>query len=87
MAKLTIKTHLSRVILIGEFCDWDMNKAVEYEKKKGNKNIIIDDMPTGEYKILSCRSWWFGEEKSEDGGTLPNRVFTGDRNRIIQANL
>lgn len=86
MAKLTIKTPLNRIVLIGEFCDWDMSRAVEYTKKAGNKNITIDNMPRGEYKVLSCYSW-LGEEKAEDGSTLPNRVFDGDRNRIIQVNL
>ena len=77
--KLSIETNLDRVILIGTFCDWNMDKAIEVNRKGKSKRLVVDNMPACEYKVLNCRSW-LGEEKP----IKANRVFTGDRNEIIK---
>lgn len=77
--KLSIETNLDRVILIGTFCDWNMDKAIEVNRKGKSKRLVVENMPACEYKVLNCRSW-LGEEKP----IKANRVFTGDRNEIIK---
>ena len=77
--RLSIETKLDRVIIIGSFCDWDMNKAIEVNRKGKSKRLVVENMPTCEYKILSCKSW-LGEEKP----IKENRVFKGDKNEIIK---
>lgn len=86
MAKLFIKTSLEKVYIIGEFCNWDMNKIREVVKKSSNKCIVVDNMPIGEYKVLRGKSYAW-EEKTDDGRTLPNRVFVGNKNQTISVNL
>ena len=77
--KLSIETSLDRVILIGTFCDWNMDKAIEVNRKGKSKRLVVDNMPACEYKVLNCRSW-LGEEKP----IKSNRVFMGDKNEIIK---
>lgn len=77
--KLSIETKLDRVIVIGSFCDWDMNKAIEVKRKGKAKRLVVDNMPPCEYKVLDSRSW-LGEEKP----IKPNRVFSGNKNEVIK---
>ena len=77
--RLSIETKLDRVIVIGSFCDWDMNKAIEVNRKGKSKRLVVDNMPACEYKVLNCKSW-LGEEKP----IKENRVFMGDKNEIIK---
>lgn len=83
MPKLTVKTRLNRILLVGDFNEWNVNTAIEYVKNKRCKNIYIEDMPIGEYKILSAASFKFGEERNENGDILKNRKFSGKRNETV----
>ena len=77
--RLSIETKLDRVIVIGSFCDWDMNKAIEVNRKGKSKRLVVENMPKCEYKVLNCKSW-LGEEKP----IKENRIFNGDKNEIIK---
>ena len=75
MAKLNIRTSLHSVVLVGEFNGWDIDKAERVDLKPGHKFITVD-LPTGEYRVLSCRSWQAGEIYPTDGRQMPNRYKT-----------
>lgn len=83
MAKLSIKTRLESVVVCGEFCGWDMDKALRVNRVKGQKYINIDKMPVGEYRIFSCENFLGGEVYPTDGRQMSNRYFGGDTNEII----
>lgn len=81
MPRLYIRTRLRSVVLIGEFCGWDIDKAVRAELRPGRKFISVE-LPKGEYRVLSCRSYQGGEIYPTDGRQMPNRYF-GDHNETI----
>lgn len=83
MAKLSIKTKLDSVVVVGEFCDWDVSKAIRADRQRGNKFIHVNDMPKGEYRILSCKSFVGGEIYPTDGRQMGNRYFGGDTDEIV----
>ena len=83
MAKLLIKTELNSVVVVGQFCDWDSDKAIRVDKKPRNSLIVVDDMPEGEYRILSCKSYHGGEVYPTDGRQMANRYFNGAQNEKI----
>lgn len=74
MARLNIRTNLQSVVVVGEFCGWDLDKAVRVELKPGRKFISLE-MPKGEYRVLSCRSYQGGEVYPTDGRQMSNRYF------------
>lgn len=82
MAKLTIYTPLNRVIICGEFCNWDIDKAREAVKTGKGKSIVVDDMPKGEYRVFSCKSF-LGGEVYPSGQQMHNRYFDGSVNEVI----
>ena len=82
MAKLTIYTPLKRVVICGEFCNWDIDKAREAVKTGKGKSIVVDDMPKGEYRVFSCKSF-LGCEVYPCGRQMPNRYFDGSVNEVI----
>ena len=82
--KLSIKTGLESVVLCGAFCDWDINKAIRADRVKGNKFINVDDLPAGEYRVFSCRSFIGGEVYPTDGRQMANRYFSGEVNEVIR---
>ena len=81
MAKLFIRTCLRSVVLVGEFCGWDIDKAIRADHKPGRMYISVD-MPKGEYRVLSCKSYHGGEVYPTDGRQMPKRYF-GDHNETI----
>ena len=83
MAKLSIRTKLDKVVIVGEFCEWSVDRSVAVERKKGNKRIVIDNMPKGEYRVLSCKSYIGGEVYPTDGRDMSNRYFGGDADETI----
>lgn len=83
MAKLSIKTKLDSVVLCGEFCHWDINKAIRLDRVKGQKYINMDDMPVGEYRVFAAKSFLAGEVYPTDGRQMANRYFSGEANEII----
>lgn len=74
MARLNIRTSLQSVVVVGEFCGWDIDKAMRAELKPGRKFISLE-MPQGEYRVLSCKSYQGGEVYPTDGRQMPNRYF------------
>ena len=82
MAKLTIYTPLNRVVICGEFCDWDILKAREVAKTGKSKCIVVDDMPKGEYRVFDCKSF-LGGEIYPSGQQMHNRYFDGSVNEVI----
>lgn len=86
MAKLSIKTSegLNRVVVIGDFCDWDFGKAIIAERVKGQKFINIENMPVGEYRVFSCANFLSGEVYPKDGRQMQNRYFCGEFNETIK---
>lgn len=84
MAKLSIKTGLDSVVLCGEFCDWKIDKAIRADRVKGQKFINVDDMPAGEYRVFTCKSFDGGEIYPTDGRQMPNRYFSGEVNEVIR---
>lgn len=83
MAKLFIKTRAHSIVLVGEFCNWDIDKAKVYKLKPRNKHIIVDDMPKGEYRVLLCKSYLGGEIYPTDGRQMSNRYFSGEEDEKI----
>ena len=77
MAKLLIKTDLHSVVIVGDFCNWDIDKALRVDKKQRNTLLVVDNMPKGEYRVLSCRSYHGGEVYPTDGRQMANRYFNG----------
>lgn len=74
MAKLNIRTYLRSVVVIGDFCGWDIDKAPRVDLKPGRKFITVE-LPAGEYRVLSCRSWQGGEIYPTDGRQMSNRYI------------
>lgn len=85
MARLSIKTNLDSVVVCGEFCDWNIDKALRADRAKGSKYININDMPIGEYRIFACKSFLAGEIYPTDGRQMSNRYFGGETNEIISS--
>jgi hypothetical protein len=83
MANLLIKTRLNSIVLVGEYCGWDVNGAVRYDRKKGQKLIHCDYFPKGEYKVLSCKAFGTEEVYPTDGRKMPSRYFNGKQNETI----
>lgn len=83
MARLCIKTNLLSVVVVGEFCDWDIDKAIRADRKPSCKLICIDNMPRGEYRVLSCKSYDGGEIYPSDGRQMANRYFGGEEDEKI----
>lgn len=83
MAKLQIQTTLDSVVVCGEFCDWNIDKSIVLDRKKGSKYLTIEDMPKGEYRVFSCKSFLEGEIYPKDGRQMPNRYFSGEVNEVI----
>ena len=85
MAKLFIKTKLKSVVVVGEFCDWNLDNALRVDLKEGAKAIVVDKFPKGEYKVLSCRSYQNGGEVFPTDGRAKgeNRYFNGTENETI----
>lgn len=83
MATLAIKSKLKSVVIVGEFCNWDVDKAVRYDLEKGNKYIRVENMPKGEYRVLSCKSFLGGEIYPTDGRQMSNRYFGGEYDEKI----
>ena len=84
MAKLSIKTDLKSVVVVGAFCDWDLDKALRVELKPKGKTLVVENFPKGEYKVLSCRNYQSGEIYPTDGRTkVENRYFNGQDDEKI----
>jgi hypothetical protein len=75
MPRLFIQTHLNSVCIVGEFCGWDVDKAIRVDRQPGRKMLCVHDMPEGEYRVLSCKSYTGGEIYPTDGRQMPNRYF------------
>jgi hypothetical protein len=83
MAKLFIKTSLKSVVIVGEFCEWDLDKALRVDLKPKNKTIVVDNFPKGEYRVLSCKNYQNGEVYPTDRRQMQNRYFNGNENEQI----
>lgn len=83
MSKLSIHAAVDIVYLTGEFCNWNLDGAICAKRKKGNKSIVVDDMPQGEYKVLSDKKYAASEVYPTDGSEMPNRYFGGEANEVI----
>lgn len=78
MAQLFIKTAVDNVYVVGDFCEWDLDKAITVTRRNHNKLLRVESMPQGEYKVLCCRGWNFGEERyPTDHRRMSNRYFNG----------
>lgn len=75
--RLYIKTDLESVVVVGEFCDWDIDKAIKVELQPKRKLLCVQNMPKGEYRVLSCKSYLGGEVYPTDGRQMANRYFGG----------
>ena len=82
MPKLYIRTALKSVVIVGEFCGWDVDKAIRADLKPFRKHISVL-LPKGEYRVLSCRSCQAGEIYPTDGRYMPNRYFGGEFSETI----
>lgn len=81
--KLYILTNLKSVVVVGDWCDWDIDKALRVDLKPDRKYICVNDMPKGEYRVLSCKSYNGGEIYPTDGRQMANRYFSGIQNETI----
>ena len=83
MSKLTIQTKANSVVIVGEFCNWNLDEAKRYDRKSNYKNIVINNMPKGEYKVLDCKSYFGSEVYPTDNREMPNRYFGGEYDEAI----
>ena len=83
MAKLFITSKLQSVVVTGEFCDWDLDRALRVDLKPHRKHICVGDMPKGEYRVLSCKNYQDGEIYPSDGRQMGNRYFNGEEDETI----
>lgn len=83
MKKLYIQTAYDSVVVCGQFCEWNIDKAVRIDRKKGNKYISFEDMPVGEYRVFSCKNFQSGEIYPTDGRQMGNRYFSGEADEVI----
>lgn len=83
MARLSINTRLASVVICGEFCGWDMDKAIRVDRAKEQKSIVVKNMPVGEYRVFACKSFLSGEVYPTDGRQMSNRYFSGETNEVI----
>ena len=83
MAKLFINTKLNSVVVVGKFCDWQPEKGIRVETQGNKKLLCVDEMPKGEYRVLSCLSYHGGEIYPTDGRQMANRYFGGKENEKI----
>ena len=83
MAKLFIKTKLNSVVVVGEFCGWNVDNALRVEIEPKKKFICVEDMPKCEYRVLSCRDFTGGEIYPTDGRQMANRYFSGTEDEKI----
>ena len=56
MAKLSIKTNLKKVYIVGEFNRFDLQRPLVAEKQKNNQYINIENMPIGEYSVYATQN-------------------------------
>lgn len=82
--KLSISTNLSSVVICGEFCDWDIDKAIRVDRKARAKYINVDNMPVGEYRVFACANFMSGEIYPTDGRQMGNRYFSGEIDETIR---
>lgn len=78
--KLKFRTsfeNLQTAYIIGEFCEWDLERVIEIKKTKSAKFFVVDDMPIGEYKILNCKSFIGAEKYPNSKEVMGNRYFSG----------
>ena len=85
MAKLFIKTNVKSVVVVGEFCDWNLENALLLNLNSKSKKIVVDNFAEGEYKVLSCKNYYGGEEIFPTDGRPKNenRYFNGKENETI----
>ncbi len=83
MSKLQICTSAAQVYITGAFCEWNLDNALCVKKKKGNKYIVVDNMPHGEYKVLADKNYSTAEVYPTDGREMSNRCFSGEANEVI----
>lgn len=81
--KLKIFTKNESVVVCGEFCDWDIDRAICVTRKPKAKAIVVEDMPVGEYRVFSCKSFTAGEIYPTDGRQYANRYFSGQTDETI----
>lgn len=80
--KLTVNTDIDEIVVCGEYCNWNLEKATVIKRKPNYKSIIVSNMPKGEYKLLSGRDW-ANEELDTIG--KPNRYFDNSKNESVVA--
>lgn len=83
MANLYIKSRLHSVVIVGEFCDWDIDRAIRADLQPNRKAICVKNMRKGEYRVLSCKSFDSGEIYPTDGRQMCNRYFGGEDDEKI----
>lgn len=82
MATLKINTRqLKSVVICGEFCGWDIDKAMCVDKKN-TQYIEVKNMPVGEYKVFTCKNFT-SAEVYPSGRPMGNRYFSGEHTDII----
>ena len=81
--KLKVLSDLDSVVVCGEFCGWDMDKAIRVDRKPKAKSLVVENMPTGEYRVFSCKSFMAGEIYPTDGRQMGNRYFSGRTDETI----
>lgn len=83
MSKLQIHTTAKQVVIVGQFCDWNVENSILAQRKKGSKSIIVENMPIGEYKVLADKTYKAAEIYPTDTREMPNRYFSGEANEVI----
>lgn len=81
--KLKINTQYNSVVLCGDFCGWEMDKAMRIDRLDSAKMITVKGMPIGEYRVFACKDYTSGEVYATDGRQMGNRYFSGVRDDII----
>lgn len=81
MACLKIQSKLNSIYICGDFCDWNMEKAIKVEKTNKSKDFMVEYMPTGYYKCFDSKTFFGGEVDIYDNN-IKDRHFDGVDTRI-----
>lgn len=83
MSKLQIRTKANSVVIVGDFCKWELATAKQIDRIKGAKFIVCDEISQGEYKVLDCKSYQGNEIYPTNGRFMSNRYFDGTSDETI----
>lgn len=85
MLRIFTNTAIKTVYICGEFCDWDIDKAIEVNRTDKKDYFYIPKMPIGEYKVFDVKSFLGTEINPVTKQPSYNRFYGGKNDEVITA--